>query len=320
MNAATISRILLGLGLIAAAFAIGRFGADAVPIWAIGLSASLGIDPAVGARILAGACFAMGGLSLALRASGRRPAMVFAALLALSGIADGSAMLSLGDDATTGLLRPILQFAVGGGCLVLLASGPAGESRPSTAGMVAAKVVLTLAVSAAVAAGTTVTMPESFRESIARGADGRFLVHDLTGSDWTGRALSETGLLEHLPAIEALSQGQPTLLAFYRPNCGMCHDLFDKHFGDRLPYRLVSIEVPPAEGVELAENNYPEDVTCPDCVRLTLPRGPVWVVTAPMLVEVVDGRVVCVSGDDFERCIDDAIVRAETAEAAPEAG
>ena len=96
----------------------------------------------------------------------------------------------------------------------------------------------------------------------------------------------------------------------------MCHDLFDKHFGDRLPYRLVSIEVPPAEGVELAENNYPEDVTCPDCVRLTLPRGPVWVVTAPMLVEVVDGRVVCVSGDDFERCIDDAIVRAETAEAA----
>ena len=50
MNAATISRILLGLGLIAAAFAIGRFGADAVPIWAIGLSASLGIDPAVGAR------------------------------------------------------------------------------------------------------------------------------------------------------------------------------------------------------------------------------------------------------------------------------
>jgi hypothetical protein len=144
-------------------------------------------------------------------------------------------------------------------------------------------------------------------------------VHDLTPTDWDGRSLEETGLLEHLPQLRGLVQDQPTLIAFYRPNCGSCHDLFDGYFGERLPARVVAVRVPPAEGVELAENDLPSDVVCADCVRLAFPEGPVWLIQTPAVVEVVDGRVTCVSTEDFHRCVDDAVAAAEAMYAAESA-
>ena len=185
-------------------------------------------------------------------------------------------------------------------------------------GLALVGVLASLAIGAGIAANITVAMPESFRTargSMARGADGRFLVNDLQASDWSGKTLEETGILEYIPAIAPLTQGQPTLISFYRSNCGLCHDLFDKHFGDRMTVRTIAIRVPPAEGVELAESDLPEDVVCPDCVRLVLPEGPVWLVTTPVVIEVADGRITCVSEDDFERCIDDAIARQEVMDA-----
>ena len=71
------------------------------------------------------------------------------------------------------------------------------------------------------------------------------------------------------------------------------------------------MRVPPAEGVELVENDLPEDVACADCVRLAFKEGPVWLIQTPVLLEVVDGMVTCVSTDDFHRCVDDAVATAE---------
>ena len=147
--------------------------------------------------------------------------------------------------------------------------------------------------------------------STGRDETGRFIVHDLSPTDWEGESLEDTGLLDHLPQLRGLVRDQPTLVAFYRPNCGPCHDLFDMHFGERLPARVVGVRVPPAEGVELVENDLPEDVACADCVRLAFKEGPVWLIQTPVLLEVVDGMVTCVSTDDFHRCVDDAVATAE---------
>ncbi|MBC03317.1 MAG: hypothetical protein CMJ34_08460 [Phycisphaerae bacterium] len=310
----SLARLLLAACLVAASIAIATTGGDAIPIWVVGISARLDVSPEIGARITAGACAALAGIVVLLGRRGRTPARLVAAALALSGLADGSAIYALGDEATVGFLRPLLQLAVGLLTLWGLSTGRK-ESKKSPMrhpGLAGAGVIASLAVGAAIAANIDVPMPESFRNasgSNARGADGRFIVNDLQADEWAGMTLEETGLLEHLPAIAPLSQSQPTLISFYRSNCGLCHDLFDKHFGGRLPVRLIAIQVPPAEGVELVENDLPEDVVCPDCVRLKLPEGPVWLVTTPVVVEIVDGRIACVSQDDFERCIDDAITR-----------
>lgn len=313
MALTTIARIVLAGLLVAIAVLLATVGGDAVPLWIVGVSTTLDLSPEVGARITAGACTAIAGILVFLRDRGRIPAMVVAAAIAFSGIADGSAVLALGDDARGGLLRPILQVLVGLPILLALSrTSPAPRKPMRHPGLAGVGIVGSIVTGAAVAANITIVMPDSYREagaSNARDASGRLVVNDLTASDWTGLTLEETGLLDHLPAIGPLTKGQTTLISFYRPNCGLCHDLFDKHFGDRLPMRTIAIRVPPAEGVELVESDYPEEVVCPDCVRLPLPEGPVWLVTTPVVIEVVDGRIACVSQDDFERCIDDAIAR-----------
>ncbi len=296
-----------GLALVyaAAAIAVAMRQGEALPVWILGSLARTGLSPEFSVRLVAGLCAALAGTLAALGARARMPAIIAAGVLVFSGIADGSASLSLG----TGLVRPLVQAIVGLLFLVALSSSrPSGERlrHPGLAGM---GVAMSCLIGAGIAANIEVGGVDT--SVLARDADGRYVVHDFTPADWTGQTLEETGLLDHLPQLRGLVRDQPTMIAFYRPNCGACHDLFDGYFGERLPARVVAVRVPPAEGVELAESDLPEDVICADCVRLAFPAGPVWLIQTPVVVTVVDDRVTCVSADDFDRCVDDAVSAAE---------
>ncbi|MCH2161746.1 MAG: hypothetical protein MK085_07715, partial [Phycisphaerales bacterium] len=48
------------------------------------------------------------------------------------------------------------------------------------------------------------------------------------------------------------------------------------------------------------------DINCPDCTMLNLPRGPMWLITTPVLFTTDGGVVTCVSTAseaDPERCL-----------------
>lgn len=305
MNALLIARVAaIAWAAIAIAIAFGQ--AELVPVWIIGLVSKAGGAPEFAVRLVAGAAAAIAGILLAVGPKARVPALVASLLLVFSGIADTSARWSLGAD----LVPSIVSLVVGGVLLGLLWRAPASERRVRRPGLVGAFTVSSLVLGAAIAANIEVK-PVEAPASAGRDASGRFIVHDLSPNDWEGRSLEETGLLEHLPQLRGLAADQPTLVAFYRPNCGACHDLFDAHFGERLPARVVGVRVPPAEGVELVENDLPEEVECADCVRIAFKEGPVWLIQTPVLLEIVDGTVACVSTDDFHRCVDDAVAAAE---------
>lgn len=314
-----LSARFLTAALIAAAIAIGTIGGKVVPLWIIGLAARGGLAPELASRITVGLCVVGAGILLALGTRGRLAgmvALVVSLALLFSGIADLSAVLSLGADSSAGFLVPGLQMAAGlVGFVPALRKDPKEQERHLGHPRLAAfGVVGSLLLGAGVAANIQVPMPaEGFRDGgSSRAADGRFVVNELTVEDWVGKPIEETSLQQYLPAVRALVEEQPTLISFYRPNCSGCHDLFDAHFGERLPVRVIAIRVPPAEGVEMGESDLPEDVFCADCVKLALPEGPVWLVTAPIVVEVIDGVVTCVSTNDYDRCISDAVARAET--------
>ncbi|MAD77815.1 MAG: hypothetical protein CMJ51_00410 [Planctomycetaceae bacterium] len=312
MNITAPIRLALAAAFVASAIAIATVGGDAVPLWIIGVAARTGLEPELAARLTTGACVALAGVLLVLGRRGRIPAILAAGALAFSGIADGSALLSLGDDASVGFLRPALQLLVGVIAFIGLLRGKPDERKLRHPMIAGSGVVISVVMGAAVAANLSVAMPDGFRnQSSARGSDGRFAVNELDSRQWIGQRIEDTPLNDHLPAVRALAADQPTLISFYRPNCDSCHDLFDGHFGKRLPARVIAIRVPPAEGVTMAESDLPDDVYCADCVKLTLPEGPVWLVESPVVIEVVDGVVTCVSTDDYDRCISDAVTQAE---------
>lgn len=305
MNATILARLVaIAWAAIAITVAFGQ--GDVVPVWIVGLVSRTGGAPEFAVRLVAGVAAAGAGILLAFGSKARVPAIVACVVLVFSGVADASARWSLG----ASLLPAIVPIVVGGVLAVLLQRAEVATTRVRHPGLAAVLGVLSLVVGAAIAANLDVGVISS-PAGAGRDESGRYIVHDLTPTDWEGATLEETGVLRHLPALRGLVQDQPTLIAFYRPNCGACHDLFDSQFGERLPARVVAVRVPPADGVELTESDLPEDVVCADCVRLAFPEGPVWLIQTPALVEVVDGRVTCVSTEDFHRCVDDAVAAAE---------
>ena len=307
-----VARITLALCLVAAAFTIAIVGNAAMPAWIIGISIKAGFVPEFGARITVGLAAALAGILLALGRRGRVPAILVAGLVLFSGVADLSASLSIGE-GTARFLRPALQILVGLGILGILLKTKPDPKRLRHPLMAGFGVVAALVLGSAIAANVDVAM-EPLPTNDGRGADGRYIVNDLTKTmweGWDGLPIEETGILDYLPQLRALVLDQPTLVAFYRPNCGSCHDLFDGFFGERLPARVIAVQVPPADGVELTESDLPDDVYCADCVKLSLPKGPVWLVDSPLLVGFVDGKVACISTEDFQRCVEDASSKAE---------
>jgi hypothetical protein len=306
------ARITLAICLVAAAFTIAIVGNAAMPAWIIGISIKAGFVPEFGARITVGLAAALAGILLALGRRGRVPAILVAGLVLFSGVADLSASLSIGE-GTARFLRPALQILVGLGILGILLKTKPDPKRLRHPLMAGFGVVAALVLGSAIAANVDVAM-EPLPTNDGRGADGRYIVNDLTKTmweGWDGLPIEETGILDYLPQLRALVLDQPTLVAFYRPNCGSCHDLFDGFFGERLPARVIAVQVPPADGVELTESDLPDDVYCADCVKLSLPKGPVWLVDSPLLVGFVDGKVACISTEDFQRCVEDASSKAE---------
>ena len=307
-----VARITLAICLVAAAFTIAIVGNAAMPAWIIGISIKAGFVPEFGARITVGLAAALAGILLALGRRGRVPAILVAGLVLFSGVADLSASISIGE-GTARFLRPALQILVGLGILGILLKTKPDPKRLRHPLMAGFGVVAALVLGSAIAANVDVAM-EPLPINDGRGADGRYIVNDLTKTmweGWDGLPIEETGILDYLPQLRALVLDQPTLVAFYRPNCGSCHDLFDGFFGERLPARVIAVQVPPADGVELTESDLPDDVYCADCVKLSLPKGPVWLVDSPLLVGFVDGKVACISTEDFQRCVEDASSKAE---------
>ena len=255
-----------------------------MPAWIIGISIKAGFVPEFGARITVGLAAALAGILLALGRRGRVPAILVAGLVLFSGVADLSASLSTrrGHGSLPPTRTPDSWSASGIlGILLRTKPDPKRLRHPLMAGF---GVVAALVLGSAIAANVDVAM-EPLPTNDGRGADGRYIVNDLTKTmweGWDGLPIEETGILDYLPQLRALVLDQPTLVAFYRPNCGSCHDLFDGFFGERLPARVIAVQVPPADGVELTESDLPDDVYCADCVKLSLPKGPVWLADSPL--------------------------------------
>lgn len=109
--------------------------------------------------------------------------------------------------------------------------------------------------------------------------------------EWIGKPLREIDVAQIIsrPLPEGIDQG-PWHVVFYRGDCPHCHELLEDHMVSRAS-RTIAVKVP--------EETAGAELPLPDApFRLhTLPAGPNYVFTTPLLVAVVDGRVAAVCGD-----------------------
>lgn len=90
------------------------------------------------------------------------------------------------------------------------------------------------------------------------------------------------------------------IVIYYRENCEHCHILLGTYFTGKLPVRTITVSIPDVE---------PEyDNPCDECVKLSLAKGPNYVVGSPIVLAIKDGVVECVveNADDIpalEACL-----------------
>ncbi len=295
---------MTAIAMIAWAITMSVGVAAATPQWLVGIAATAGIDPEVALRVFTGLLVSIAAAIILLGRRGAPVARFVAAAMIFNAIAQSTHLWRRGTGDTTGWWL-VASTAVAG-ILILACSSRcpkrSASTRSARPGLTVVGIMLALVAGAAVAANLRIAVPPSMLEDGSRSSTRE--VEDFPIEAWVGLPLAETGLLEHLPQIRPLADVQPTMVVFYRPECGSCHEFFDEKLGDPPPVQTIAVRVPPGDGVTVAETDLPEDILCDDCIRLTLPRGPIWIVEAPSVILIQDGTVTCVSSDDVERCLD----------------
>lgn len=292
-----------------------RSGVAALPVWLEGLGVRLGWTDESLLRGLVGTQVGLGLATLLLGRWSRGLAVATLGLLAFAAIAEISALLGREVDSWR-FLVPAVLLAIAGAMLPGLLRATPSRADAAQGGSAAWRAIALLAI-ATVAFAAAARIPVAPRSAPELGSFSGEVV-ELGPETWVGQTIPATGLATHLPTVTPLTLEGRTALVLYNPRCGSCHDLFDEWFADGAPFRVVAIEVPPEASAVLLESDLPDDVECPGCERMSLRRGPLWLVQPPVVAAVEDGVVTCVAmrPEEVESCLGPWFGR-PAAEAAP---
>lgn len=86
------------------------------------------------------------------------------------------------------------------------------------------------------------------------------------------------------------------IVIYFREDCDHCHMMLSTYFTGKLPVRTMTLAIPDAD-----PNNI-MDHPCDECVKLSLVKGPTYIVGTPVVLAINDGVVECVieNVDDME--------------------
>jgi hypothetical protein len=78
------------------------------------------------------------------------------------------------------------------------------------------------------------------------------------------------------------------IIVFYREDCDHCHEMLMTYFTGKLPVRTLAIAIPDTDPASALDN------PCDECVKMSLVKGPNYVIGTPVVLAIQDGVVECV--------------------------
>jgi hypothetical protein len=106
---------------------------------------------------------------------------------------------------------------------------------------------------------------------------------------WVGQPWRETELFRFMPVWPRnLDEGRHYVI-FYSKTCDHCHLLLENFFAGQPPISTVLIEIPAKSPTGEPPLPMPTKVA----QFLSLPKGPDWMITTPLMAAIEDGKVVC---------------------------
>jgi hypothetical protein len=78
------------------------------------------------------------------------------------------------------------------------------------------------------------------------------------------------------------------IVIYFREDCDHCHMMLSSYFTGKLPVKTMTLAIPDADPNNIMEN------PCDECVKLSLVKGPTYIVGTPVVLALNDGVVECV--------------------------
>ena len=78
------------------------------------------------------------------------------------------------------------------------------------------------------------------------------------------------------------------IIVFYREDCDHCHEMLMTYFTGKLPVRTLALAIPDTDPASALDN------PCDECVKMSLVKGPNYVIGTPVVLAIQDGVVECV--------------------------
>ena len=107
--------------------------------------------------------------------------------------------------------------------------------------------------------------------------------------DAVGKPLASNALSALItPSVPKDFQSGRWIVVFYREDCDHCHELLGTYFTGKLPVRTLAIAIPDADPNSILDN------PCDECVKVSLAKGPNYVIQTPVVLAINEGVVECV--------------------------
>jgi len=110
---------------------------------------------------------------------------------------------------------------------------------------------------------------------------------------WIGRRIDQQPLALQIGRPVSLNEGRWHVI-FYRADCDVCHEMMDIYLVGDFEHRVIAVRIPDTD----PSGDLPMPLT--NAVRRSLPEGPTYVLTTPVLLTVQDGVVLCMATDPMD--------------------
>lgn len=287
-------------------------GGNALPLWIASISIRQEHDPLVYLRVLVAVELTLALVLVGLGRNGSPLAWIMLIAVGFTALAECSAALA--NEITTSFVTSGFLLACVVVLAVLLGRAPKPETNPDEVRK--AGVLRWVALVFVILIGTSIALnipvaPRTVAEgrpvvSTNTRPEGEGPVFDFKTNEWEGRNINEIELATFVPEVVGHTEKGRSMVVLYNLGCGDCHDFFDVHFSEGYHLPVMAIEVPPAATAIMSESARTDPVNCPDCNFTSLPPGPLWLVTPPLVLLVEDGEILCVESVEPTRCLDDA--------------
>ena len=119
---------------------------------------------------------------------------------------------------------------------------------------------------------------------------------------WVGQGWRDIDLFQVMPKWPKIAPTGTHIVVFYSRTCEHCEAMFLDHLSGELETPVTAIEIPISK-TEM-HDDHAWEMPQTKCELMELPLGCQWIITPPLALTIVDGKVTCaVEGQGFEACL-----------------